>query len=70
MKGTTVIEPEPTESCKQDQKEKHKWIRDFHINFADKAVDTFHCVNCNEAVTRTYYRDDEDMMYWGDEESC
>jgi hypothetical protein len=37
-----------------------------HMDFTDKAVNTFQCTACGAAIGTEYYRDAEEMMYWGD----
>lgn len=65
MRGKTVIEPQPTPTCEKAQDGKHSWRRHMHMDCTDRAIDTFSCEHCQEAVSRTYYRDEQGLLLWG-----
>lgn len=65
LKGKTIIDPEPTKVCEKSDDGKHSWMRGMHIDYRDKAVNVYTCEKCGEVVNSTYYRDDDDLMYWG-----
>jgi len=44
--------------------ESMKWAG--HIDFKDKATTSYQCTTCGAGIGKEYYRDAEDMMYWGD----
>lgn len=37
-----------------------------HIDCTDKATTTMTCVRCGNVCGLEYYRDEEDLMYWGE----
>ncbi len=37
-----------------------------HMDYADKATSSYQCTACGAGIGTEYYRDAEDMMYWGD----
>lgn len=45
-----------------------KFRRGSHIDYSNKAVNNYVCLNCNTLIGTESYRDEEDPMYWGMEE--
>ena len=37
-----------------------------HMDAKDKATTSYQCAKCGAGIGTDYYRDAEDMMYWGD----
>ena len=37
-----------------------------HMDYKDKAVNSYQCTSCGAGIGTEYYRDAEDMMYWED----
>lgn len=37
-----------------------------HLDCTDKAVTTYTCTKCGAAIGKEYFRDAEDMAYWGE----
>jgi len=37
-----------------------------HVDFTDKATWTYQCTQCGAVIGKEYFRDAEDIAYWGE----
>lgn len=45
-----------------------KFKSNMHMDFNDKAVTGYVCTQCSNPISTESYRDEEDLMYWMDDE--
>lgn len=42
-----------------------KFKSGMHLDYREKAVNSYSCCNCGNVIGTESYRDKEDLMYWG-----